>query len=290
MRGGNDVFDMRLSFFTDDESFPFFIQYGGHDKDLFSHRHKDFSELVVVLDGKATHVVNGESYPISKGEVFCIGTGISHGYENPENFRICNIMFRQEALLAADSDVKTLSGFHALFVVEPQINGTVGFESRMRLSASDFSRIEQLIALTIDEYSGEREGKKTLLQAYFVQLVVLLSRLYGLPERHIEIECIANAAAYIEGHYMDDSCMDGVLGQLHYSRRHFIRLFTAAYGMPPIKYLLGVRMRRAAALLRETNLPVTEVAMRCGFNDANYFSRAFKKSFGKSPNSFRSGG
>ena len=55
--------DFFLNWFTQDETFPFFIQYGTHDEDLCLHTHADFSELVIVLSGTATHVVDGVSNP-----------------------------------------------------------------------------------------------------------------------------------------------------------------------------------------------------------------------------------
>ena len=44
--------DMKLSYFTNDESFPLFVQFGAHDVPLFVHGHEDFYELVTVLDGR----------------------------------------------------------------------------------------------------------------------------------------------------------------------------------------------------------------------------------------------
>ena len=80
--------DFFLNWFTQDETFPFFIQYGTHDEDLCLHTHADFSELVIVLSGTATHVVDGEEYPIRKGDVFVIRNNTAHGYKHPKNFHI----------------------------------------------------------------------------------------------------------------------------------------------------------------------------------------------------------
>ncbi|MBQ4165586.1 MAG: helix-turn-helix transcriptional regulator, partial [Oscillospiraceae bacterium] len=53
---------------------------------------------------------------------------------------------------------------------------------------------------------------------------------------------------------------------------------------------MGIRIRRACSLLRENTLSITEVALRCGFSDSNYFSRAFRKCCGMTPSQYRSGG
>lgn len=282
------MYGMKLCYFTKDESFPFFIQYGGHTEDMYLHSHDDFSELVIVLDGNAEHIVNEERFSVRKGDVFVMGQGVSHGYADPRNFRICNIMFRPEALLAADYDVKRLPGFHALFLLDP-LNNAQSFRSRLKLPPDRFGRLEALIEEAVAEYSSDLPGKKTLLTAFFMEIVVFLSRLYGLPEKRREISGIAEAAAYMERHYCEDISAAEILRVSNYSQRHFIRLFSEIYHTTPQKYLLDIRMRHARSLLRESGLNVTEVAFRCGYRDSNYFTRVFKSYVGSTPSRYREG-
>jgi AraC-like DNA-binding protein len=73
------------------------------------------------------------------------------------------------------------------------------------------------------------------------------------------------------------------------SRYHFSRRFQQARGVSPARFLAELRMQEAVRLI-QTNLPVREVARRCGFRDPNYFCKAFRRSFGVSPGAFgRSG-
>ncbi len=278
---------MYLHYFTDDNEFPFFIQFGSHMDDMFMHGHADFCELSIVMSGSAEHVVGEERYPLKKGDVFVMGQDIFHGFDKVDNFKLCNIMFRPEVLLDGDLDVKQLSGFHALFLLEPKINDTEGFNSRFKLAPDQFAELSQLLNLAEREYSSNNGGKKTLLQSYFMQLLVMLSRYYDAPSRHREITGIAEAAAYMETHYADDISFDTILEISHYSQRHFIRLFSSVYNTTPQKYLTNVRLRTACKLLRESNLSITEVALRSGFGDANYFSRAFRKAMDVTPTQFR---
>ncbi len=279
--------NMWLNYFTKDDSFPFFIQYGGHEDTMFIHGHEDFSELVVVMDGTAEHIVENERFPIKKGDVFVMGSGIQHGYDKAKGLRICNIMFRPEALLSGDYDIKQHPGFHALFLIEAQVNTAQGFSSRLKLSPADFSTLGYILDAAVNEYSGGLPGKTTILKAYFMQVVTLLSRLYGEPQKQQDIGGMAEAAAYMENHFMEDITIEKMLDISHYSQRHFIRLFSAAYNTTPQKYLMSIRIRRAGSMLRESSLPITEVALRCGFGDSNYFSRAFRKAVGMTPSQYR---
>lgn len=281
--------DMKLSYFTQDESFPFYINYGTHTENMFYHGHEDFFELVVVLSGRAIHRVGEERYEIKKGDVFSVGNGIDHAYEEPESFKICNIMFRPEALISADYDIKQLPGFHALFLVEPRFIAIKDFRCRMKLNRETFTEVKELIDATIKEYAIEKAGRKTMLTANFLRLAVILSRAYDEDENYREITGIAEAAAYMENCFAEDISMERLIDISHYSQRHFIRLFSEAYGIPPQKYLTSIRMRHACSLLKDTEMNVTEICVQCGFNDPNYFSRIFKKNMGITPLQYRKG-
>ncbi|WP_306910922.1 AraC family transcriptional regulator [Rhizobium mesoamericanum] len=75
------------------------------------------------------------------------------------------------------------------------------------------------------------------------------------------------------------------------SRAHFSRMFAANEGLPPAEFVLQKRLKRAVTLLTKTaNMPVKEVAIRSGFEDANYFSKVFRRVYGTNPTEFRTTG
>jgi transcriptional regulator GlxA family with amidase domain len=71
------------------------------------------------------------------------------------------------------------------------------------------------------------------------------------------------------------------------SQAHFARSFRAAFGVPPHRYLLTRRLERATALLRDTGLPITEIAFQAGWNSLGTFGRTFRDVTGESPGAFR---
>ena len=71
------------------------------------------------------------------------------------------------------------------------------------------------------------------------------------------------------------------------SEDHFARSFRAAFGIPPHRYLLTRRVERAARLLRDTDLAVTEIAFRSGWNSLGTFGRTFRDVTGESPGELR---
>lgn len=71
------------------------------------------------------------------------------------------------------------------------------------------------------------------------------------------------------------------------SEAHFARSFRDAFGVPPHRYLLTRRIERAKALLRETALPITEIAFATGWNSLGTFGRTFRDITGLSPGELR---
>lgn len=74
------------------------------------------------------------------------------------------------------------------------------------------------------------------------------------------------------------------------SRFHFTRLFKAHVGASPAAWLVELRVKEAAHLLRETRLPLKEIAERCGFGDPGYFGKVFRQLTGQPPGSYRRSG
>lgn len=68
---------------------------------------------------------------------------------------------------------------------------------------------------------------------------------------------------------------------------HFLRVFSRVLGVTPHQYLVRLRLARAAKLLAEEALPVTEVALESGFADLSNFVRSFGRAAGVSPKRFR---
>ena len=71
------------------------------------------------------------------------------------------------------------------------------------------------------------------------------------------------------------------------SEAHFARSFKEAFAVPPHRYLLTRRLERAKALLRDTNLSITEIAFQTGWQSLGTFGRTFRDVTGESPGDLR---
>jgi len=71
------------------------------------------------------------------------------------------------------------------------------------------------------------------------------------------------------------------------SEAHFARSFKDAFGVPPHRYLLTRRIERAKALLRDTELSITDIAFQTGWKSLGTFGRIFRDITGENPGQLR---
>ena len=98
---------------------------------------------------------------------------------------------------------------------------------------------------------------------------------------------LERAKEYMEAHLAEDMDIAELCSVLGIGRTKLYEIFREGEGMGVSAYLLRRRMKRAKKLLKTTDLPITAIARETGFADYNYFSRVFKKTFGKSPRIYR---
>lgn len=94
---------------------------------------------------------------------------------------------------------------------------------------------------------------------------------------------IRAAIDLMENHYDEPLAVDGLAKAANMSRFHFSRAFREATGLAPYSYLIDLRVRRAAELLRAGHHSVTEAAFAVGFSDLGRFARAFRAKTGRAP-------
>ena len=98
---------------------------------------------------------------------------------------------------------------------------------------------------------------------------------------------LAKAIAHIESYYTQNIEVAELAAISNYSVRQFIRIFKKIYDCKPTEYIRRLRMKSACILLKSGSLPITDIAIRCGYGDGNYFSRVFTKDMGITPREYR---
>ncbi|QGG79027.1 helix-turn-helix domain-containing protein [Litorivicinus lipolyticus] len=94
---------------------------------------------------------------------------------------------------------------------------------------------------------------------------------------------LAQAVSLMESNIESPMTIDQIASRSNVSKRHLERLFDQHLGHRPARFYTALRLGHAQTLLRQTTLPVTEVAILSGFSTTSYFTRRYKAFFSKSP-------
>lgn len=130
-------------------------------------------------------------------------------------------------------------------------------------------------AHTLDEYISRLS---TLAEVAFIR---------GEAMHAQEHPVVKAARAYMEEHLAHDIAQSDLAELLGFNPRYFGKLFRDHTGRTFAEYLNELRLESACRLLSETQLSVSEICERTGYNSASYFNRVFRKSYGQSPLDYR---
>ena len=98
---------------------------------------------------------------------------------------------------------------------------------------------------------------------------------------------LARVVEYMRAHYRDPITLDRLAAEAAISKFHFARLFKAATGEAPHRFLVRLRVDAARQLLRDTELTVAQVAAAVGYGSVAQFAAAFVRHVGRTPRAFR---
>lgn len=93
--------------------------------------------------------------------------------------------------------------------------------------------------------------------------------------------------AFLEENLDRDVDLRAIAQEAALSPYYLTRQFTAQVGVPPYRYLIGLRIDRAKALLRDSEYTVTQICQRVGFNSLSHFTTTFHRHTGLSPSAYR---
>ena len=116
----------------------------------------------------------------------------------------------------------------------------------------------------------------------------VFKEVYSTPEiKEENVKNIKTILDYIKDNYSKEITIDELAQLLNFSKSHFMRFFKKNLGLTAIDYINEYRLNVASNLLVNTNLTITEIAIKIGISNVSYFNRLFKKHFQVSPMQYR---
>jgi AraC family transcriptional regulator, transcriptional activator of pobA len=253
---------------------------GGADR-REPHRH-DYHELIWIRSGSGRHLIDGAPLPIEEGSVTIIGRGQVHVFDEGEDLHGAILRLRDE-LLPGDS-----RGLPAAWL----LSGRCGRSVPVPGERAD--QLEALLRALDDELQRPTGPESSALRGHLISVVLLwLERWYDADRADHpdsdegEVEVLRRFVPVLERDYAGHHDAGHYADELRMPQAALSRALAHVAGKGTKELVLDRVMTEAARLLRFTDLGVQEVALRVGYDDPLYFSRAFKRHFGDSPMAYR---
>ena len=175
-----------------------------------------------------------------------------------------------------------------VFRIEPSLRADKSFSNLLHLNRRQIAQAMEIIEDMENELNTKQSGYEAETAAQFVRLVVFLSRSVKHTEQDKQaLLRLSILLSNLEENYAAPWNLEKMANAVNMSKNNFLRVFKAAEGCSPIRYLNRLRLDAAARLLREKKETISEIAYRCGFQDSNYFTKKFTANFNVSPKKYR---
>lgn len=249
--------------------------------------HHEFHEMVLVLEGRASHLTIDGKYPISRGNFYLVKPGQVHTYEDVVALKIVNILYHPEMLNLPLWDLPSAPGYHSFFEMGPRLRGKFRQQNGIHLQGPDLALIEARLRL-MERLQSERSlGWRHAMTAEWMALLGQIAQFKSQERLSHPVDDLGRIFQYIEGHYPGTIRQKDLADCAGISVSKLQRLMKSAMAMSPMSALNQVRLEKAAERLRHEDASVGEIASAVGFNDSNYFSKLFSRAFGTTPRDYR---
>jgi len=239
--------------------------------------------LSASLHLQARHAKRNFEGKVQAGEVAIIPAGTSWSCQAHSSLLSNNMLLLLRPLLVRKA-LEEVDLLENELTLTPQI----GFKSK---------HIQHIAMSLLDEMNEPNVMGRLYADSLAIGLAMQLIRHYsslknvqfgngGMAPRKLR-----KAIGLIDRHLSDEGegrvALGAIAREIGMSYFHFSRAFKQSMGMAPIKYIVERRIERAKKLMAETDLAISEIALRSGFSNQSHFTTCFRRLAGVTPGSFR---
>lgn len=238
------------------------------------HRHKDISEIFILLHGSGKYLIGGRLYDLRAGDIVLCNPDVMHD-EFPDK---CPVY---------DTLAIGIRGLALPGLKPGQLIGAARIPVLRRSSRTEDLRD---LCLLIMKYAspGPLRNPRLIHRLLLAALDLLkdLVRQAEATEQEIDPLCVA-VEQYLNDHFGEDVSLEETAKRFFVSTWHLSRLFKRETSYNFKQYLLRLRLGEAQVRLTVTDDSIGDIALACGFHDPAYFTRLFSRHIGLPPSRYR---
>ena len=265
--------------FFDDDLTKVSVPYHWHDE----------LEFVIITEGSVQARISGKVFDLSAGEGYFANTAVLHAETLQTQTGHQHAMVFDPGLLAGRQDLAWKT------YVEPILGRR---ELPFIVLSSSVPWQKEVLYLSESAWEmGAYEKKDYPLHVRHCLGLAFSLMIEHAPNLEAEVHYtdkdrqdelrIKKALTFLEQHYDSAVTLEDIAESMGLGVSSCLRLFHRGLDTTPVRYLVKLRLRKAAEMLtRSDGKTIAEVAYACGFSDASYFNRCFRKEYGKTPSAF----
>lgn len=218
-------------------------------------------KMYYVCSGQGWIHTTGKSTPLTQGDIFFTFPAWPFGIESGEDFTYMYISF---------------VGLRGNMIMERLHIGCNNFLFQQADEVQEFWEKGILTSAKVVEYISE-----AVLLYTFSFLANRLLPERDNPKQHLSVNLIKK---YLDDHFTDHNfSLEDMSRELAYNKKYISHVFKKHFGIGVIEYLNTVRIQNACTMMEQGFTSVNDIADRCGYSDAQYFSKIFKTKMGVTP-------
>jgi AraC-like DNA-binding protein len=243
-------------------SLPIFSQAAKFEgsRNVKIHSHPGV-ELILITSGGGEITLDGVVEKVSEGSLIIIAPEVEHNQTN----------------------IKQMTTFFVVFEVDPHF---FNYSSRI-LDVSNDKWIKKWITMVCElSMTMNYEFCDGIIYS-LLKRIKYVEKMQKKAKHKVMHHALETAVTYIDENFSKSFELDEICHIAGVSKSYLKALFIKELGIPPSKYIQNIRMGHARKILQNPYLYIEEVAAMCGYSDANYFSRAFRKIHECTPSKYK---
>ena len=243
------------------------------NKQIEKHWHR-FIEIELLTSGSGTHKINGNSYPLRKGEMHLMKLTDIHELFFDEN---CGLYLIQIPTTYLPPEMNSLILNCAADIV-------------VYWDDSELEMVEHLCRMLLEEYAKDDLYSANIIKNMIISLCLLLFRKLDIDKQDTHrngINRINDIIIFMQNNFQRRMTVAKISESFYMNSEYFTRYFKKHMGIGPKEYLVALRMDHAKKLVCQSTMKISDISVACGYSSIATFLRDFRQKYNCTPREMR---